>query len=203
MAIDFFQLAQKIRVRAGFLFFGLFLIFSRPTWQLALIGFLIASMGLALRLWAAGCIEKGREMEVMGPYRYTRNPLYLGSFLGGTGCCVAAANLWLTIAFVFLFFTIYGPVMKREEEEMNNLFPEKFAVYRRAVPLFVPSLRARMPESLLADDLSPSATGSAEPTAAWNRSRFRWSRLWRNREYKVALGFVAVFAWICFRLWTS
>ena len=39
--------------------------------------------GEALRIWAAGHLEKGREVTASGPYRWTRHPLYLGSTIIG------------------------------------------------------------------------------------------------------------------------
>lgn len=184
------DLAQRIRVPLGFLFAALFLIFSRPRPLSAIIGFIVALAGLAIRLWAAGCIEKSRRLEVAGPYQYTRNPLYLGSFVLGIGGCIAAANAWLLLPFVALFAAIYGPVMKREEEEMQKLFSEEFTQYQRLVPLFMPRMGPQ------------PGTGNPEPeiTAA---SRFGWSRVIRNREYNAVVGFLALFAWIFFRLWKN
>ncbi|MBI2821678.1 MAG: isoprenylcysteine carboxylmethyltransferase family protein [Acidobacteria bacterium] len=200
MSGDFSTRAQKIRVPAGFLYAAVFMIFSQPTWKLALAGFLIAFSGLAIRVWAAGCIEKSRELEVRGPYRYTRNPLYLGSFLVGLGSCIAAANTWLAVLFVGFFAGIYGPVMKREEAEMQQLFPRDFFAYQRSVPFFFPRFSGKP----LAPAAGPSgragaAAFSPAQTAPENR-RFQWARLWRNREYNAILGFIAVFIWIWLRL---
>src|SRR3989442_1225749 len=187
---DFRALAQKIRVPLGFLLGALFVLLSRPTPALAAVGFSVALLGIGLRLWAAGCIEKSRELEVSGPYRYTRNPLYLGSFVLGVGACVAAANVWLIAIFVMLFWCVYGPVMKREEEEMQKLFPERFQKYRGAVPLFVP--RLTKPGSLPAGSSEFSLEGENRRLGAATRSprpeiRFRWSRMLRNREYNAVV----------------
>ncbi len=190
----------------GFLFAVLFLMLSRPSPKPAGAGFLVALLGLAIRVWAAGCIEKSREIEVSGPYRYTRNPLYLGSFVLGLGTCIAAANVWLVLIFAALFWGIYGPVMKREEEEMQKLFPERFPEYRRAVPLFIPRMTKCNSLPVRSLELSPEGEGRAiEPEIRNPRpeTRFRWSRALRNREYNAVLGFLGVVAWICFRLWKS
>ncbi|MBI4454332.1 MAG: isoprenylcysteine carboxylmethyltransferase family protein [Acidobacteria bacterium] len=201
--VDFPKFAQKIRVPVGFIFVGFFLVFSRPRPATAAGGFVIAAAGLAMRLWAAGCIEKSRELEVRGPYRYTRNPLYLGSFLAGIGCCVAAANFWLLLAFIALFFAVYHPVMKKEEEEMQNLFPNEFPHYKRAVPPFLPSMPAARHKPMPSYDGPLPALSSVRLAMTDSAPRFRWSRLWRNKEYNAILGFMAIFAWICFRLWKN
>ncbi|HEY3129721.1 MAG TPA: isoprenylcysteine carboxylmethyltransferase family protein [Acidobacteriota bacterium] len=201
---DFPALAQRIRVPLGFLLGVLFVLFSRPTPVLAAVGLSVALLGLGLRLWAAGCIEKSRELEVSGPYQYTRNPLYLGSFILGAGACIAAANVWLIAIFVGLFWCVYGPVMKREEEEMLKLFPQRFPEYRCAVPLFVP--RLTKPGSLPAGSVELSLEGQNRRLGdATPRPEigFRWSRVLRNREYNAVVGFLGIFSWICFRLWKN
>ena len=43
------------------------------------IGLVIAAVGEAIRIWAAGHLEKGREVTRSGPYGWTRHPLYVGS----------------------------------------------------------------------------------------------------------------------------
>jgi len=45
----------------------------------------VAACGELLRLWAAGHLEKSREVTTSGPYRFTRHPLYMGSTLIGIG----------------------------------------------------------------------------------------------------------------------
>jgi hypothetical protein len=130
-----------------------------------------------------------------GPYRYTRNPLYLGSFLVGLGGSIASGNPWLLLSFVAIFVMVYGPVMRREEQELMKLFPEHFPAYRRSVPLFLPRFRA----ARMNTRTSPG-TETAPPSG---ERRFRWFRVTRNREYNSILGFAAVFGWILFRLWAS
>jgi hypothetical protein len=190
---------QRIRVPAGFVFAAVYLAFCRPTPGSAKAGIALAFCGLMLRTWAAGCIEKGRELETSGPYRWTRNPLYVGSFLIGLGASIASASAWVTLAFFILFAAIYLPVMHREERELAAAFPDAFPDYRRAVPMFWPRLaRSRMTSS--------SSTGRRQhweltPDRSRTSRRFRWERLRRNREYNAIVGFAGWTAWICYLLW--
>ena len=76
------HLAARFRVPLGFACARR----SRSGWrgrraQSLLIGLVVALAGETLRIWAAGHIEKGREITRSGPYRYVRHPLYLGSSL--------------------------------------------------------------------------------------------------------------------------
>jgi hypothetical protein len=192
-------MSQRIRVPAGFLCAALFLVFARPTPILTIAGFVVSLVGVAIRAWAAGCIEKSRELEVRGPYRYTRNPLYLGSFVAAAGCLVAAGQAWLVVIFLALFALIYGPVMRREEEEMKKLFPGTFPAYQSSVPLFLPRFPAHRnaPRAFATGSRDASPLGSP----ASRERRFRWSRFLRNKEHRAWLGFGSAFAWLCLRLW--
>ena len=64
---------------------------ARPTWLTWSAGLAVASVGEALRIWAAGHLEKGREVTRSGPYRWTRHPLYAGSAIIALGVVIASA----------------------------------------------------------------------------------------------------------------
>src|SRR5215510_479581 len=84
---------QRWRVPLGFMTAAIFLLLARPTPVSLLVGASVSVLGLSLRAWASGHIRKNDELAVSGPYAYTRNPLYLGSFLLGIGFTIAA-NRW-------------------------------------------------------------------------------------------------------------
>lgn len=167
--------SQRIRVPAGFAYAALFLVLCRPNPVAFFGGTALAALGLGIRVWAAGHLEKWKRLAVDGPYRYTRNPLYLGSFVMGLGFSVASASLLLLILFVLLFISIYLPVMRREERELDAAYGAKFTAYRRLVPLFFP-MPWRRP-------------GPVEPGSG---SNFQWSKVILNREYQAVIGFVVV-----------
>jgi protein-S-isoprenylcysteine O-methyltransferase Ste14 len=177
-------LIQKIRVPLGFAYAVLFLWFSRPTPALLVAGVGLAGAGLAVRVWASGYLNKGRELATCGPYAWTRNPLYLGSFLMGLGFAVSGARLFLVLFFSLLFFAVYWPVMRREEQELAHWFGGPYQSYRDGVPLFLPSFRRLYPSS------RPEELGAP--------SNFEWARVIFNREYRAVAGFVlvSVFLWV-------
>ena len=84
---------QRIRVPLGFGFAVLFLVFAQPTLWSLVIGSGIAAIGVFIRAWASGHIRKAETLAVSGPYAYTRNPLYVGSFIMGVGF-TSAAGVW-------------------------------------------------------------------------------------------------------------
>ena len=48
------------------------------------------ALGEALRIWAAGHLDKAREVTASGPYRWFAHPLYVGSSVMGVGLAVAS-----------------------------------------------------------------------------------------------------------------
>jgi protein-S-isoprenylcysteine O-methyltransferase Ste14 len=165
---------QRWRVPLGFLCGPLFLWFARPNWLTLCVGGGVAVLGLALRAWSAGHIRKNSALATSGPYGYTRNPLYLGSFLLGVGFTIASGRLWLALPFAALFLGIYYPVMRVEADDLAKLFGEDYESYSRAVPLFRPRL-------------SPYRDVKTEGV------KFDASLYLRYREYQAALGLLV--AW--------
>ena len=78
------QLARR-RVALGFVAAVAALIVARPTWTSWTLGLAVACAGEGIRVWAAGHIEKGREVTTSGPYRWMRHPLYVGSSVMALG----------------------------------------------------------------------------------------------------------------------
>lgn len=157
---------QRIRVPLGFVFAAVFIFFARPTFLSLAIGSAIAVLGLAIRAWASGHIRKVERLAVSGPYAYTRNPLYLGSLLMGIGFTIAGGVWWLGLAFAAMFFGIYWPVMRTEEQDLRQIFGADFDEYRANVPLVIPRL------------------------TPWKKSdeRFDFQLYLRYREYRAAIG---------------
>ena len=90
-------LANK-RVTLGFVTTLAALILARPTWTTWRYGLLVALAGEAIRVWAAGHLEKGREVTSSGPYRWTGHPLYVGSSILALGVVIAAWSVPLAFA---------------------------------------------------------------------------------------------------------
>ena len=165
---------QRWRVPLGFACGALFFIFARPSATTLIIGALVAIPGLGLRAWATGHLRKNTALATTGPYAYTRNPLYLGSFLIGLGFTIAAGRWFLAAIFVAFFLGIYVPVMRVESATLAELFGESYQKYAQAVPLFLPRL---------------SRYDQASETVRFDATLYR-----RYREHRAAIGLVA--AWL-------
>lgn len=165
------KLLQKFRVPLGFLFGVVVFVFASPTPIFLTIGAAIIVFGLLIRAWASGHIRKNQRLTISGPYEFTRNPLYLGSFLLGLGFMVASAVWWLGLLFIILFLSVYFPVMDVEANELTRIFGNEYKEYERKVPLFFPRLsKFKLSEK-----------------------RFEMGLYMRYREYRAALG--SLFTW--------
>jgi len=158
-----------MRVPLGFLFGIVFLIFARPEFVTLTIGGIIAVAGILIRAWASGHIRKNQNLAVSGPYAYTRNPLYLGSFILGVGFTIASGVWWLGVVFILLFLGIYMPVMRVEAKDLTRIFGEDYNEYARRIPLFFPRITRY--------EISADA-------------RFDMALYMRYREYRAALGLI-------------
>jgi protein-S-isoprenylcysteine O-methyltransferase Ste14 len=167
----------KLRVPGGFLLVAAFLWLSAPTSESLEVGLPVSILGLALRAWAAGHLEKNTTLADGGPYAYVRNPLYIGTLLTAAGLVIASRRWELGLLFAIVFLLIYLPVVELEEQHLHKLLPQ-YAAYAERVPKLFPR---------------PGAS---------SEKRFRWSIYVKNQEYQALLGFLAgvsVLAWKVFR----
>jgi protein-S-isoprenylcysteine O-methyltransferase Ste14 len=135
--VEWSRVARRIRVPLGFAFAALYFWLARPTWRLLALGSVMMAAGLLIRALASGHVRKNEALATTGPYAYTRNPLYLGSLLIGTGFAVAARSWWVGAVLIVMFFAIYVPVIRGEEEFLRDKFPE-FDEYAQRVPRMLP-----------------------------------------------------------------
>jgi protein-S-isoprenylcysteine O-methyltransferase Ste14 len=68
-----------------------------------------------------------------GPYRFTRNPIYLGMVLGLIGLAIALNSLWLLLTLVPFAVVIRYGVIAREEAYLERKFGDGYRGYRARV----------------------------------------------------------------------
>jgi len=167
----------KLRVPCGFVLVGAFLWLSQPSWISLAAGLPVSMLGLALRAWSAGHLEKNLTLTDSGPYAHVRNPLYIGTLTVAAGLAIAARRWELGLLFAVVFALIYLPVVELEEQHLRKLFPD-YAEYAGRVPKLIPRI------------INAGGNGGAK--------HFEWRLYGRNREYEALAGFlagVAVLAW--------
>ena len=109
----------------------------------AWVGAGVFVLGLALVIWAIRTLKAGgtpvqgykptSAIVDRGPYRFTRNPIYGGMFVGLAGLAVAFDTLWLLAALVVFFTIVRLGVVAREEAYLDRKFGDAYRDYRARV----------------------------------------------------------------------
>lgn len=123
-------LLARWRVPLGFVTAAVTLAFAQPTWPLLGVGIAVAVAGEGIRIWAAGHLEKSREVTRSGPYRFMRHPLYVGSSVMAAGIVIAAGSVVVAVvAAIYMVSTITAAV-RTEEAFLRRAFGDTYDMYR-------------------------------------------------------------------------
>lgn len=117
------------RVPAGFVSAIAVFWLARPSWTSLGWGLVVALVGEAIRVWAAGHLEKGREVTKSGPYRLVRHPLYVGSSVMGAGVAVASRSGWVAALVAAYFLVTISLAVRSEESTLRERFGEAYDRY--------------------------------------------------------------------------
>jgi hypothetical protein len=121
------------RVPVGFATAVVVLWLAHPTRATLLSGGLIAAAGELLRIWAAGHLNKSREVTSSGPYRLMSHPLYAGSAVMGLGLSIAS-NSAVVVAVVLAYLAIMlSAAVRSEEAFLRAAFGDEYERYRSGV----------------------------------------------------------------------
>lgn len=172
---------------------AIILMVARPTVSSWGWGAILALIGEALRSWALGWTgEHTRSQELKanflvtsGPYRYVRNPLYLGNILTGCGVMLAASGalpfwalggVWL-LGILSLYVVYYSCIIS-EEAFLADHFGDIFLSYQERTPSLLPRLYS-IP-SLIREGIGPNpaaceATCGEGESFSWKALRFEYS----------------------------
>ena len=129
---DVVAFLARRRVALGGLTAIVALVLARPTWSSWYAGLAVAVIGEGIRVWAAGHLEKSREVTTSGPYRWMRHPLYVGSSILALGIVIAAKSYLLgALAMLYLGTTITAAI-RSEEAFLRRTFGDAYDRYARA-----------------------------------------------------------------------
>ena len=120
----------RLRVSIGFVSSIFVLWLAQPTARSLALGAVVAAIGEAIRVWAAGHLEKGREVTTSGPYAFTRHPLYLGSVLIGIGLAVASARAVVAVLVLAYLGITLTAAIRTEEAHLTEKFGVAYPAYR-------------------------------------------------------------------------
>ena len=128
--VEIWRALAKWRVTLGYVLAAAAWWLARPTWTSLAIGAAVGAVGEGIRIWAAGHLEKGREVTASGPYALTRHPLYLGSSVMGAGFAIAAGSVLVAVlVFAYLAITIVAAI-RSEEAHLTEKFGAAYPEYR-------------------------------------------------------------------------
>lgn len=106
-------------------------------------GAIVFALALALAAWAIATMTRvGSNVPTdmptttivdTGPYRFTRNPIYLGMVLGLVGLAIAFNSLWLLMTLAPFALVIRYGVITREEVYLERKFGDVYRRYRARV----------------------------------------------------------------------
>ena len=125
----------------------------RPTHFAALecAGLLLGTLGALLALWcvtAFVAIGKGtpapfdppRRLVVRGPYRFLRNPMYLGAALALAGAALVYHSLALLAYAIAFLVCFHFFVVLYEEPHLRRTFGSDYSTYCAAIHRWWPTL---------------------------------------------------------------
>ena len=146
----------------------------------SLPGILVCFAGATLRFWASGYLLKDAKLTIMGPYQFTRNPLYLGTYLMAIGASLAVGNIFFFAAATVAFAAVYHFIILDEETKLEGLFGAPFLEYKKRVPRFFPRpfpLSRKAKEAIVPDPIVVD---------------FSWKVAMRNKAFEAYLVFGAL-----------
>jgi len=117
--------------------------YEMPSTPLDYFGVLIGAIGLALCLVSITffrsvlkvlCVDAGR-LTVTGPYRWSRNPQYVGWFLFLLGFALNDWSLWCLAALLVVAISLHLLVLV-EEEHLRRVFGEQYVEFSRRIPRY-------------------------------------------------------------------
>ena len=131
------RLLARWRVFLGFVSAAIALYLATPTTFSLQVGAAVSIAGELIRLWAAGHLEKSKEVTRSGPYRYTRHPLYLGSSLIGIGFALASNHILVAAIVINYLVLTLTAAMRSEEAHLREKFGDAYDAYaeKRATPM--------------------------------------------------------------------
>jgi len=108
-----------------------------------LLGILFFVLGLLILFWSFGLFKKkdtpilpGQKptaLVIEGPYKFTRNPMYLGVTTALLGVAIYLGDALAFLAPIVFFAFVSIRFIPREEKLMEKLFGKKYLEYKKKV----------------------------------------------------------------------
>jgi protein-S-isoprenylcysteine O-methyltransferase Ste14 len=102
-------------------------------------GWILIFIGLLLTYWSWLCFKKhgtpedfseSKALVIDGPFKFSRNPMYLGMFIITLGAAVCFKNLIGILVSVFVLLVMHFMFIPFEEEKNEKTFGQAFLDYK-------------------------------------------------------------------------
>jgi protein-S-isoprenylcysteine O-methyltransferase Ste14 len=111
------------------------------------IGYGLAAMGLGLAGWSIVLFRRSGQNPIpwtptpsllyRGPYRFTRNPIYVGMTLLQAGLGLWLDNLWVVLLALPALAIVHFTAVLPEERYLREKFGEPYRAYLAAVRRYI------------------------------------------------------------------
>ena len=113
----------------------------------------IVVLGFVLVLWCivtfafvgegtAAPFDPPRKLVVVGPYRFVRNPIYIGAIVAMLGAAMALWSGWLVLYALVVLIATHLLVILYEEPHLRHVFGQPYEDYLRTVHRWIPTWRS-------------------------------------------------------------
>jgi len=120
-------------------------------WDIA--GLAIVALGFALVLWClvtfafvgrgtAAPFDPPRKLVIVGPYRFVRNPIYIGAIVTMLGAAMFLWSGWLAVYALAVLIVTHLLVILYEEPHLRRVFGQPYEDYLRTVHRWIPTWRS-------------------------------------------------------------
>ena len=101
-------------------------------------GALVLLAGVGLGVWSVGAaghddIDRPTSLLVSGPYRRSRNPMYVAWGMFTLGFAQLVNSVWLLVGASLAFLYVHLVAIPREEAHLDRVFGEEYLKYKRRV----------------------------------------------------------------------
>jgi len=98
-------------------------------------------------------LDTARQLVVVGPYRYVRNPMAIAGLTQGVAVACYTGS-WLTLIYVAIGFFLWNYYVRPiEEQDLQQRFQAEYVSYRNSIRCWIPCLKGYHPLRTRKEDL--------------------------------------------------
>ena len=117
------------------------------------LGLALVGLGFVLVLWClvtfalvgkgtAAPFDPPRRLVVVGPYRFVRNPIYIGAVVAMLGAAMVLWSGWLVLYAIAVLIVTHLLVVLYEEPHLHRVFGQPYDDYVKIVHRWIPTWRS-------------------------------------------------------------